>query len=143
MQNPSCCLWPAPDVLKSPRVSACCMRETCFWPVTHAACQTMRNRSSLSLCESARRPAAPLQRALQLFPCSLAEQTCKQLHFPSEVGFFEIFFLDPPEWGVAWIQHESLGGCGGEGLKEMIQPDFISDSFLNRVERDLLTPEKG
>lgn len=72
---------------------------------TTALCPCVSLPGGLQYCRSV--PYKP-------FPCSLSEQTCKQLHFPSEVVSGDVgIFSYLPEGGVT-----GSGGWGGRAAAE-------------------------
>lgn len=76
---------------------------------TTALCPRVSLPGGLQHCQSV--PYKP-------FPCSLGEQTCKQLHFPSEVVSGDVcwvFFFYLPEVGELDRQDQGVGMIGREG----------------------------
>lgn len=87
MQTLHYCFWPRPTSVNR-RVSPCCTGETCFWSVTHAACWTMWNHSSVSSCQSARRPAILSERALQAVSMLSQRANLQTAAFSIRSGFW-------------------------------------------------------
>ena len=96
---------------------------------TTALCPCVRLPGGLQYCRSM--PYEP-------FPCSLSEQTCKQLRFPSEVVSGVFFFLTGGEGS------DRIRGIGEAGLQIKVRcasyaavrsmHTFISNKVLNNAD---------
>lgn len=106
------------------------------WLMQHVKpCETAARCPCVSLPGGQQhRCSVPYKYFHALSPSNLANSCI----FHQKWVFWDFFFFRSSRVGgcldSCWIQ-ASLGG--------MIQPELFSNSVLNRVERDLLTPEKG
>lgn len=124
------------------------MGETCFWSVTHAACWTMWNHSSASLCWPARRPAVLSEHALQAVSMLSQRANLHTAAFSIRSGFWRcVGFFFPifqrrgrGEWRDQGDREAGLllnVSCASHSAVQSVHR-FISNSVLNHAHEDLL-----
>lgn len=124
------------------QVSPCCTGETCFWSVTHAACWTMWNHSSVSSCQSAKGPAILSERALQAVSMLSQRANLQTAAFSIRSGFWRCgyFFFSYIFRGMGEAGLQLNVQCALYAAVQFVHR-FMCNKVMNHTHWDLLPVE--